>query len=113
MQFICLKTKRGQQQSQAAACDQSPRFLLVYLLHISENDSFPSAIYTAVIISIVMRETAACLQLFITYRNKVWFCFFFLLQDVCCNCDNWYFHYVGSRIVGLKFGILKVKTALY
>lgn len=77
VQFICLKTKRGQQQSQAAACDQSPRFLLVYLLHISENDSFPSAIYTAVIISIVMRETAACLQLFITYRNKVWFWFFF------------------------------------
>lgn len=82
-------------------------------MHISENDSFPSAIYTTVIISIVMRETAACLQLFITYRNKVWFCGFFFCEVFVVIVTIGIFINVGSRIAGLKFGMLMVKTALY
>lgn len=85
-------------------------FCLCAFMHISENDSFSSAIYTTVIISIVMR---GCCVFAVIYHLQQYSTvqYFFLWQDVCDNCDHsWYFCCVCSRIAGLKFGILMVKT---
>lgn len=80
-------------------------------MHISEQESFSSGIYTAGVISIVLR---VCCMFAVTYHIQQYTVVQdFLWQGAQVNCDHsWYFCCAYSRIAGLKFEILMLKTVL-
>lgn len=100
VQFIELETKRWERQSWEAACDQSPEFCLCAFMHTSEKESFSSGIYTAGIISVVLR--VCCMFAVIYHIQQYTMAQDLLWQGARVNCDHsWYFCGAYSRIAGL------------